>query len=77
MVGRSGNKPTALQRLEDSVGLLRGEMGVCAQDARYLTLHGGVGALGDDLALMQQEVESLGKGLTLAAQELDGARDEA
>ncbi len=63
MVGKGGNEPTTLQRLEDSVGLLHGEMGVCAQDAHYLILHGGVGALGDDLALMQQEVESLGKGL--------------
>ncbi len=28
---------TALQRLEDSVGLLSGELGVCVRDARYLT----------------------------------------
>jgi hypothetical protein len=36
------------QRLEDSVGLLQGELGVCAPNARYITLHGGVGALGDN-----------------------------
>jgi hypothetical protein len=35
--------PSILQRLGDSIGLLRGELGVCAQGARYLTLHGGVG----------------------------------
>jgi hypothetical protein len=43
----------ALQCLEDSVGHLRGELGVCAEDARYLTLHGSIGALGEDLAHMQ------------------------
>ncbi len=51
--GTGGDDPTALQRLEDSVGLLHGELGVCGQDARYLTLHGGVGALGDELDLVK------------------------
>ncbi len=55
----------ALQRLEDSVGHLHGLLGVCMEDACYLTLHGGVGALGEDLACMQQEVATLSKGLLM------------
>jgi hypothetical protein len=72
-----GVDSNALQHLEDSVGHLRGKLGVCAEDARYLTLHGGVCALGEDLARMQQEVATLSKGLSPASIELVGARDEA
>ena len=59
--------PSTLQRLEDSIGLLRGELGVCAQGARYLTLHGGVGALGEDVECLSHEVSSMAKNLVLAA----------
>ncbi len=34
-----------LQCLEDSIGRQRGEIGMWATDARYITLHGGVEAL--------------------------------
>ena len=33
---------TLLQRLEDSVGHLCGELGVCSPNSRCITLHGGV-----------------------------------
>ena len=68
--------PSTLQRLEDSIGLLRGELGVCAQGARYLTLHGGVGALGEDVERLGHEVSSLAKNLELTARELVGVRAE-
>lgn len=67
---------STLQRLEDSVGLLRGELGVCEQGARYITLHGGVGALGESLVQMCHEVASLGKGLAVATKELGGVSAE-
>jgi hypothetical protein len=76
-VRAGGIDSNALQRLEDSVGHLRGELGVCAEDACYLTLHGGIGALGEDLARMQQEVATPSKGLLMADIELDSARDKA
>ena len=69
--------PSTLQRLEDSIGLLRGELGVCVQGVRYLTLHRGVGALGEDVERLGHEVSSLAKNLELAARELVGVRAEA
>jgi hypothetical protein len=69
--------PSTLQRLEDSIGLLRGELGVCVQGIRYLTLHRGVGALGEDVERLGHEVSSLAKNLELAARELVGVRAEA
>jgi hypothetical protein len=69
--------PTGATHFRGSVGLIWGELGVWAEDARYLTLHGGVSALGVDYVCMQQELAALGEGLSMAALQLDEARDEA
>ncbi len=73
----SAGRGDALQHLGDSVGLIWGALGVWAEDARYLTLHGGVSALGVDYVHMQQELAALDKGLSIAALQLDEARDKA
>jgi hypothetical protein len=44
----AGVERALLQHLEDSVGLLRRKLGICAPNTRYITLHGEVGALGND-----------------------------
>ena len=44
----SDNVLTLLQRLEDSIVHMRGELGVWVTDARYLALHGGMVSLGKD-----------------------------
>ncbi len=66
-----------LQRLEDSVGYLRGELGVCPPNARYITLHGGVGALGNNFVHLHKDLTALGHGLSLAAQQVQLAQEEA
>lgn len=75
--GAGGAEPDALQRLEDSVGLLRGELGVCPVTASYLTVHGGVGQLGEGVLSLQHEVLALSKGLAQSALDLEGAREES
>jgi hypothetical protein len=49
---KSGLAMELLQRLKDSVGYLRGELGVCPPDARYIILHRGMGALGNDFVCL-------------------------
>ncbi len=66
-----------LQRLKDSVGYLRGELGVCPPNARYITLHGGVGALGDNFMRLHKDLTALGHGFLLAAQQVQLAQEEA
>jgi hypothetical protein len=72
LVGAQEEGIDLLQCLEDSIGHLRGEMGMWAVDAQYLTLHGGVGALGGNFICLQQELTDLGKGLSMAAQHMEG-----
>jgi hypothetical protein len=74
---KSGLAMELLQRLEDSVGYLRGELGVCPPNARYITLHGGVGALGNDFVRLHKDLTALGHGLSLAAQQVQLAQEEA
>ncbi len=75
---KSGLAMELLQRLEDSVGYLRGELGVCPPDARYITLHGGMGALCDDFVRLHEDLTALGhNGLLLAAQQVQLAQEEA
>jgi hypothetical protein len=66
-----------LQCLEDSISHLRGEIGVWASDAQYLTLHGGMGTLGEDYACLQQELPTLGSSLLTAALRMEGAWNKA
>jgi hypothetical protein len=53
-----------LQRLEDSVAHLRGELCIHPPASRYLTLHGGVGAMGDDLVKLYDDYKLLAQGLS-------------
>jgi hypothetical protein len=46
-------------------------------DARYLTLHGGMSALGEDYVCLQQELATLGSGLFTAALRVEGTREKA
>jgi hypothetical protein len=66
-----------LQCLENSISHLHREIGVWVLDARYLTLHGGMGALGEDYVWLQQELATLGSGLLMAALRMEGAWDTA
>jgi hypothetical protein len=66
-----------LQRLEDSIVSLWGEIGVWAPAARYITLHGGVGELGGVVNALQQEVSGMAQGVSAASAQAVDARDEA
>jgi predicted nucleic acid-binding Zn-ribbon protein len=63
-----------LQRLEDSIGHMRGELGVWSSEARYLTLHGGMVTLGEDHTNLHQEVLALSNKLKATEQQADGSR---
>ena len=69
-----------LQRLGDSVGHMRGELGVWSSEARYLTLHEGMVALSEDHTNLHQEVLMLSNKLHGAAlrteQQAGGLRAE-
>jgi hypothetical protein len=73
----SGLAMELLQHLKDSVGYLRGELGVCPPDARHINLHGGMGALGNNLVRLHKDLMALGHGLSLAAQQVQLAQEEA
>ncbi len=73
----AGEERALLQRLEDSVGLLRGELGVCAPNARYITLHGGAGALGDNYVRLHDDLRLLAQRLSVAGLQVKDAKDEA
>ncbi len=73
----AGVERTLLQRSEDSVGLLWGELGVCTWNARYITLHGGVGALGDNYVRLHDDLKLLAQRLSAAGLQVKDAKDEA
>ncbi len=73
----AGVKRALLQRLEDSFGLLRGELGVCAPNACYITLHGGVGALGNDYVRLHDDLNFLAQRLSAAGLQVKDTKDEA
>ncbi len=73
----AGEEQALLQHLEDSVGLLQGELGVCAPNARYITFHGGVGALGDDYVRLHDDLKLLAQRFSAAALQVKDAKDEA
>ena len=77
VVSIEAGEQTLLQQLEDSVGHLRGELGVCSPNSRYITLHGGVGALGNDYVRLQEGLQRLGQELSAAALHAKDAREEA
>ncbi len=66
-----------LQRLEDSIVSLRGEIGVWAPATRYITLHGGVGELGGVVNALQQEVSGVAQGVSAASTQAVDTWDEA
>jgi hypothetical protein len=72
-----GGVTDLLQRLEDSVAHLRGELGIQPPASRYLTLHGGVGALGDDLVQLYDDYKLLAQGLSASAAHIEDAKAEA
>ena len=74
--GRNEDVLTLLQRLEDSIGHMRGELGVWSSEARYLTLHGGLVTLGEDHTNLNQEVLTLSNKLRATEQQADSSRAE-
>jgi hypothetical protein len=66
-----------LQRLEDGLANLRGEIGIWAPAARYITLHGGVGELGSTVNALQQDVVGVAQGISTVSAQAVEARDEA
>ena len=76
--GGGGNEDvlTLLQRLEDSIGHMRGELGVWLSEARYLTLHGGMVTLGEDHTSLHQDVLSLADKLKTSEERADDSRAE-
>lgn len=67
----------SLQRLEDGMASLRGEIGIWAPAARYITLHGGVGELGSTVHALQQDVIGVLQEVSTASAQAVDARDEA
>ena len=77
--GGSGNNEgilTLLQRLEDSIGHMRGEMGVWSSDARYLTLHGGLVTLGKEHTSLHQDILAVTNELKAAGQQVNSSKAE-
>ena len=68
------NVLSLLQRLEDSMVHMRGELGVWVKDARYLTLHGGLLSLCEDHTILQQNILGFSHALTTAEQQADSLR---
>ena len=66
-----------LQRLEDGLANLQGEIGIWAPAARYITLHGGVGELGSTVNALQQDVVGVAQGISTVSAQAVEARDEA
>ena len=66
-----------LQRLEDSVAHLRGELGIHPPESRYITLHGGVGALGDDYVRLYKDYKMMAQGLSTTVVHVNDAKAEA
>ena len=56
---------------------LRGEIGIWAPAARYITLHGGVGELGAAVNALQQDVVGVAQGVSTASAQAVEAHDEA
>jgi hypothetical protein len=77
LVFKDADGRVLLQQSEDSLGCLRKELGVCASNARYVTLHGGVGALGDDYVRLKKDLKELAQGLSTAALQAKDTQDKA
>ena len=73
----AGGVTDHLQRLEDSVAHLRGELGIHPPESRYITLHGGVVALGDDYVQLYDDYKLLAQGLSDTVGHVRDARAEA
>jgi hypothetical protein len=72
---KNGNDVMSLlQRLEDSIGCMRGKLGVWTADAHYLTLHGGMASLGKEHASLHQDVLGISHKLKATGQQAEGSR---
>ncbi len=67
---------TLLQRRENTIGHMRGELGVWSSEASYPTLHGGMATLGDDHTSLHQDVLSLAEKLKTVEERADDSRAE-
>ena len=67
---------TLLQRLNDSIGHMRCEMGVWSFDAGYLTLHGGLVTLGEEHTSLHQDVLTLTNELKAVGQQGNNSKAE-
>ena len=72
-----GGVTDLLQQLEDSVAHLRGELGIHPPESRYITLHGGVGALGEDVVQLHDHYTRLSQGLSATGVHISDAKTEA
>jgi hypothetical protein len=74
--GRNNNDnvTTLLQRLEDSIDHMRGELEVWAMDAQYLTLHKGMASLGKEHASLRQDVVGLSHELKVSGRQANSLR---
>ena len=66
-----------LQLLEDSVAHLRGELGIHPPELQHITLHGGVGALGNNYARLNKDYKMLAQGLSTMVVHVNNAKAEA
>jgi hypothetical protein len=73
----SGGVWELIQQLENSVAHLRGELGIHPPESRYITLHGGVGALGNDYIRLYKDYMMLAQGLSVAVVHVNDAKAEA
>ena len=73
----AGGVTDLLQQLEDSVAHLRGELGIHPPESRYITLHGGVGALGEDVVQLHDDYTRLAQGLSANGVHVNDAKAEA
>ncbi len=73
----AGGVTDLLQQLEESVADLRGELGIHPLESRYITLHGGVGALGEDVVQLHDHYTHLSQGLSATGVHISDAKAEA
>ena len=66
-----------LQQLKDSVAHLRGKLGIHPPESQYITLHGGVGALGNNYVRLYKDYKMLAQGLSATVVHVKNAKAAA
>ena len=56
---------------------MRGELGIHPPESRYITLHGRVGALGEDYVRLYKDYKKLAQGLSATVVHVNDAKAEA